>query len=304
MRTLTALCIIAFVALSGTTANGQSSADILSTMSDSMPLHMHGVAIPHEYVTMSPIVSGVMSNLRIEEGSRVKQGDMLGIIDDRVARASAAVARIKAESMAIVRQTQLDAKVAQSQMNRTAEVVHRGAGSSFELEEAQAVYHQAVAAYESAKEARAQAQEELKLAEAQLEQHYVRAPFDGKVTRIHVKVGESLAPQDKLITICNLATLEVELWVPANVYRGLKPGQDYQLRADAPLSKNVMATLQSVSPMIDTTMGAVRCLFIIDNSDESLPGGFSVTLHDNELRKLANSAKERQATPNSLARGE
>jgi RND family efflux transporter MFP subunit len=262
---------------------------------------MHGVAIPHEYVTMSPVVSGVILNLRVEEGARVKKGDILAVIDDRVARASTAVARIKAESMAAVRQAQLDARVAQSQMNRIAEVVHRGAGSSFELEEAQAVYNQAVAAFDSAKELRAQSQEELKLAEALLEQHYVRAPFDGKVTKLHVKVGESLAPQDKLITICNLAMLEAELWIPADLFRGLKAGQDYRLRAAAPLNKTVTATLQSVSPMIDTTMSAVRCLFIVDNSDESLPGGFSVAMHNDEMRKLADSAGKRSATPGHVA---
>ncbi|MFN9973749.1 MAG: hypothetical protein ACK58T_28035, partial [Phycisphaerae bacterium] len=50
--------------------------------------------------------------------------------------------------------------------------------------------------------------------------------------------------------------------------------------AGAPVNRELMMTVKSVSPVIDSASATFRCLLMIENQDLSLPAGFSVTLSE------------------------
>jgi hypothetical protein len=93
-----------------------------------------------------------------------------------------------------------------------------------------------------------------------------------------------------LLQIVNLRQLKVELHIPSQFFGRLVRGESYPLDAGTPVNRPIRGTLQARENMIDAATNTFRCIFLIDNDDESLPAGFVVRLSlptDNPLPKTA-----------------
>jgi multidrug efflux pump subunit AcrA (membrane-fusion protein) len=168
--------------------------------------------------------------------------------------------------------------MAKRRLSRLQAVVNRGAGASFELEEAEGVRDKAFATLEQQRDILKLAEAEQQLAEAQLDQYTIFAPFDGTITEIHRKSGtvDFSAP---LIAIANLSILEVEMHLPSRLFGAVSCGDCIELRAGRPVSKVLTASVEAVSPVINSASDTFRCLLRTPNSDPGSPAGFSVVLN-------------------------
>ena len=225
---------------------------------------------------MSAPLQGILVEVQVKGGDRVKTGQILAVMDNRVAKAAVSAARAAADRTAEVDYSKHALALARSLFARHKALQDAQAGAEFELEQARAQRDQAEATLASALEAQLQAKRSLELEEARLGVHNIRAPFDGEIVRIGATVGTTLTPSDKLLTIVCLDSLEAELHLPLELFGALHPGKSYRLWAFAPVDRPIRARLASASPMIDTASKTFRCLFTIDNRDRQLPAGFGV----------------------------
>jgi RND family efflux transporter MFP subunit len=235
-----------------------------------------GIARPCQRATMSPSLQGMLVQVLVNEGARVEKGEILAVMDNRVAQAAVNAARAAAERKAEIEHAKLALALARSLFARHSALQESQAGAEFELEQARVGRDQAEATLASAQEAQLQARRNLALEQARLESHNVRAPFDGQVVRVGATVGTSLTPADKFLTIVNLDSLEAELHLPLKLFDELQVGNTYQLTAFAPVNCPVPARLAFASPMIDPASKTFHCLFAIDNRAHQFPAGFGV----------------------------
>ncbi|MEA1951285.1 MAG: efflux RND transporter periplasmic adaptor subunit [Planctomycetota bacterium] len=243
--------------------------------SDSIP---QGIARPSQRATMSAPLPGVLVEVFVKGGDRVKKGQILAVMDNRVAKAAVNTSRAAVDRKAEIEHARFALKLARSLLARHTALHDAQAGAEFELEQAQAQRDQAQATLDSALEAQLQAKRNLELEESRLEAHNIRAPFDGQIVRVEATVGSTLTPDDKLLTIVCLDTLEAKLYLPLEQFGKLRAGESYRLWAFAPVNRTIQARLSFASPMIDPASKTFRCVFTIDNKERHLPAGFGVRL--------------------------
>ena len=190
---------------------------------------------------------------------------------------------------------ELAVKQAQRKLERLQKASLKTTTALFEIEELQSLVEQAAADRDAAAEAQAIAKANLKLAEEQLRRNTLFAPFDGVIVQVHQKVGATVDPSLPVITLSNLQRLEVEMYVPVDRFGMLRPGSTIQVLAGAPVHRQLSATVNSVSPVIDSSSNTFRCDLLIQNQDGTLPAGFTVTLPDQPVDQLSEATSQQKS---------
>jgi HlyD family secretion protein len=193
---------------------------------------------------------GIVS-LRTREGSQVRRGDILAIIDSKELRsafdqshAQLLTTRAELERQKIVaRQTQLRAQqqvelrtlrlaAAQRQLERVERTFKEGLSNKADFESAQDDVHIAAMELDQAKNELGLSRETVGFEVATREQQVraqesvagelqkrvddltIRAPFDGMVAAINVKDADAIAPNQAVLSVVNLSSLEIEIGLP------------------------------------------------------------------------------------------
>lgn len=192
-----------------------------------------GEVEPIQLVNISPKNSGQLVDLRVEQGDRVKQGQIIARMDDRSLQAQLIQVRAKldqaqaqlAEARAGSRTQEVEqaqarvdaaraqANLSQARVTRYQELAKQGAISQDQLDQYLSEYRSATANLQEAQrqlsllqsgsrpEVIAQreaavmaAQGELKAVQVQLQDTVIRAPFDGVVTQKYATEGAFVTP--------------------------------------------------------------------------------------------------------------
>jgi HlyD family secretion protein len=145
---------------------------------------------------------------------------------------------------------------------------------------AEAALGQATADAQRATAARSQAGAELNVAQAQLQNTVISAPFAGTVVRKMAEVGESVAPippgvnistaSGAIVALADLATLEMEADVSESNVARLQEGQPAEITVEAFPDKRYKAVLRQVIPTADRTKATVLTKVTLLEKDKDL----------------------------------
>lgn len=234
--------------------------------------------------------AGVITNVAVREGQRVKQGELLTQIDDQVAKLAAEatkakydIAKAKATNDVRLRFAQKSTEVSQAELRRSTESVERFAKSvsqsqldvekltvqKNQLEGEQATQEQLVATLEMR-----QQEVELNAAHTQIARRRVVAPFDGVIVQIYARKGEWAEPGQKALRIVNVDRLKAEGFIRAEDAKENVVGRSIRLVIEPGGEQNTFAgKIVFVSPEVDPITGQVRIWAEIDNRDGRLRPG-------------------------------
>jgi RND family efflux transporter MFP subunit len=118
------------------------------------------------------------------------------------------------------------------------------------------------------------------MAEVNLENTHVRAPFDGTVLRKDAEVGEIVAPSSAggglsrtaIVTMADLATLEVEVDVNEAYIAQIRNGQSASITLDAYPDTSFAGRVRQVVPTADRQKATVLVkVSILDRDPRILP---------------------------------
>ncbi|MCG6926953.1 MAG: efflux RND transporter periplasmic adaptor subunit [Acidobacteria bacterium] len=226
-----------------------------------------GYVVARRQAVVSAKIQGRLEELRVEEGSEVKKGDILARLEAydfeaAVNRARAAVQRAEADLAEQERLLRVAEKLTAEQI--LAEDEREAAESRVRI----------------AKAGLAQQEADLAFVEAQLQNTVIRAPFAGVVIKKMAEVGESVAPippgvnistaSGAIVALADLATLEVEADVAeANVAK-VGHGQPAEVTVEAIPDRRYEAVLRQVIPTADRTKATVMVKVTILDQDEDL----------------------------------
>lgn len=233
--------------------------------------------------------SGMVTNVAVREGQRVKQGELLTQIDDQMprlaaeaARAQLEIARAKAENDVQGRFAMKSLEVSEAELKRSTESIERFPKSVSQsqidverlsvqknrLEAEQAEQERQIAALEmSAKRT------DLAAAEAEIARRKIVAPFDGVIVQVYVRNGEWVKPGQQALRIVNVDRLKAEGFVPAAQAGAELEGKPVQLTIEGSNAPAVTGTIVFVSPEVDPITGQVRVWAEIDNGKRQLRPG-------------------------------
>jgi RND family efflux transporter MFP subunit len=270
--------ILALVALYALRARQTLSAPEVETVTASVSrdvepsagtpiLTASGYVVARRQAVVSAKIQGRLEELRVEEGSEVKKGEILARLEDfdyeaAVSRAQAAVQRAAADLAEQRRQLRVAEKLVEEEV--LAEDERDAAESRVRIAEAEL----------------AQQRADLEFTEAQLRNTVIRAPFAGVVVKKMAEVGESVAPippgvnisvsSGAIVALADLATLEVEADVAeANVAK-VHNGQPAEVTVEAIPDRRYEAVLRQIIPTADRTKATVMVKVTILDKDENL----------------------------------
>ncbi len=175
-----------------------------------------GSLLSRATVNVLPQVSGYVRAIRVRPGDRVDKGAVLLELDAREQTAALESARAQVSSAAS------GLELARQTLTRTEALYREGLVNAQELERARAALASAEA---SRKTASAQASQR----RVQLQYHAVRAPFAGTVGDVLVRIGDFAGGTAVLTTLAQADVLEVNVAVPADRARGIRPGTAIEL---------------------------------------------------------------------------
>jgi RND family efflux transporter MFP subunit len=254
-----------------------------------------GYVVARRKAVVSAKIQGRLAQLRVEEGSYVRENEVLARLESddyeaQVRRARAQVQQAEAarsSAAAQIRRAEADLAEARRQFTVNERLSKEQILPTDTLDASRSRVHvleaavgQAVADAERAEASLQQAHADLRYAEALLQNTVIRAPFAGVVVKKMAEVGESVAPippgvnlstsSGAIVALADLATLEVEVDVAeANVAK-LKSGQPAEVTVEAFPDKRYRAELRQVIPTADRTKATVMVKVTILDKDENL----------------------------------
>jgi RND family efflux transporter MFP subunit len=195
--------------------------------------------------------TGTLVFLGVEEGDKVKKGQVIARLDDSDVAATLQRAR---ENLRLAEADLYDAK---KSLERQRTLVQRELIAQAEYDAAEARYKRVVASIDAAKFG-------VKEAEVAVENTRIVAPFDGTVLKKNADVGEIVAPlagatssRAAVVTIADMSSLEVEADVSeANITR-VVPDQNCEITLDAYPQQRYPGLVTKIVPTADRAKATV-----------------------------------------------
>ena len=220
-------------------------------------------------------IPGVISEILVREGDRVERGQVLAKLDQTVVDADVAVqkARMKA--------AQADLRFRKAELAKMQELFGKEAISDTELQRSVYEAEKAQAAIELTLK-------EIESADAKKRQMTLRAPNDGVVAKILLKVGEVVnysSYQVMRLISCEEADAEIELAEKA--YTSISPGTNVSISVDALPGKKFFGRIYNISPEINQKNRTFTARVRIQNPNLVLRPGMFVRAEIDVSRAMA-----------------
>jgi HlyD family secretion protein len=205
-------------------------------------------------IRMGSEVMGRVQSLYVEEGDKVKQGDILlrldpATVQTQVDRLEASLAQSR---LAIDRQ-RLNVELLDTKYKRYEGLKAGGAVDANTFDELSAQREQAKVELRSSEQMALQTEAQLKEARSQLAKTELRAPIDGRVTQLIIKVGETAVPSatsiagSDLMTIADTSNLYAEVNVNETDVARVVPGQRARIVPAAYPDKSWQGVVETVA---------------------------------------------------------
>jgi RND family efflux transporter MFP subunit len=235
-----------------------------------------GYVVARQRASVSTEVAGRLEALYVSEGSRVRKGEVLGILrneDQKAAVASAQAALRSAEAAGV--EAKASARELGLQLRRSRELLGRGLVSQAEFDEVEAREAVAGARVQSATAEVENARSRLHAARIEYDKTFIRAPFAGAVLRKEAEVGEIVSPipssggltRGAIVTMANLTTLEVEVDVNEGYVGRAREGMRAEIALDAYPAIRYPGRVRQIVPTADRQKATVQVKVAFDSLD-------------------------------------
>jgi HlyD family secretion protein len=236
-------------------------------------LNSSGYITARRMATVSSEVMGLITDVDVEEGMTVQQGQILAHVDDALAKvnfdyATAQLAVLVARRQAIVANLEEAKSAYQRVLNNT---YSSDAERTRTLASQQSLVANLAAADADLQVAKIEVRRQQEL----LDNHTIRAPFAGVVTQKNAQPGEIVAPSSAgggftrtgICTIVDMESLEIEVDVNESFIGRVFPGQKVEATLDAYPDWVIPASVIATIPTADRAKATVQVRIKIDVND-------------------------------------
>jgi membrane fusion protein (multidrug efflux system) len=239
-----------------------------------------GPVVVENQVDVSALREGPVVSILAQPGTQVHQGQLLAKLDDRQISADVEAAAARVRSIeANLKNWQAETKVLQADRARAEKLYDAQVIAKEELEHAQ--YKEEADEYEVQREAESlnNAKAVQQSLELEREKTDIIAPFDGIVARRYVRVGQKVAPGDRLFWVTAMAPLQVRFTLPERLLGAVKKGQVVSVAsAEASPATPHAAKVIDISPVVDPSSGTIEVLAQIEGAAPDLRPGMLATI--------------------------
>ncbi|WP_031495697.1 efflux RND transporter periplasmic adaptor subunit [Bryobacter aggregatus] len=261
-----------------------------------------GTLFPYDETIVSAEIDGRVDKVEVDLGDVVKKGQLMVHISDEEQRyllaQNEAQLRSSLERLGLTRDTdrvqdikqtpdvrkaQADVFDAEQRFKRTRELRDQGIGAQAELDQAQARFNSATAAYDSTINQTRNLIQEVErfkavvdLQRKKLRDTNVYAPFEASLKERQVTVGQYVRANTPLMTLVKTTPLRLRLDVPERMAPWVKEGQVAVVEVEAFEGQKFPGKIWRVSPTVDSAKRTFIAEALIDNPGMRLkPGSYA-----------------------------
>lgn len=222
-------------------------------------LNATGRVVAWRKAAISTKATGRLEWLGVQEGSRVKSGEVIARLEslDVAAAREASVASVNA-AKANLEQGEAEMRDADAAYQRARDLFAKKFISEASLDTAKARAEKARAAVSSLRAAIGVAEANVRSASVSVEQTLIRAPFDGVVLTKNANVGDIITPfssaadsKGAVVNMADMDTLEVEADVSESSIARIAVGMPAEIQLDAYPELRLLGEVSRIVPTVD-----------------------------------------------------
>lgn len=237
-----------------------------------------GFTEPYHEIEVASPETGIVQAIRVKQGQRVEQGQVLAVLDDKILLTALAIARAKANATAQLDAAEAEFELRQRRLLKLESLRREGHASQEEVERTRTDVQIARARVLAAQEERELAGLEVGRIEVQLERRRIVSPISGIIARLHKEAGEFVsATAPEIATVVQLDYLRVKLYLSTAAAERLAPDQTLTLLFPDTAQQSE-GKVDFVSPTTDADSGTVRVEVLLDNRTGNYRSGVRVRL--------------------------
>jgi len=206
-------------------------------------VRVSGNVEPLRYVTIASQMSGSIRQLHVEEGDRVRGGDIVATLD---------VSEQRAE---LERATALRVR-AQAEYERTKGLYERDLVSRAEYDNARADLHVT--------------ESDEKLWQTRVDFGQIRAPKDAVITRRYVEEGDAVAANEAVFQITDMTMLVVKVGISELDAVHLNQGDEVDIHIDAYADTEFTGTIRRIFPSVEEDSRLVTVEVLLDSISDGI----------------------------------
>jgi len=238
-----------------------------------------GPLIVENQVDVTALRSGVISEILVDVGQAVHQGQLLARLDDRQAMAERDAADSKLKSCeANVNDWEAETKLAQADYERAQRMRDAGINTQEELEHARYKLEGSRFEIEKAKRELESARDALRVADLELQKTRIEAPFDGVVARRYVRAGQMAAAGDRMFWVSAVSPLLVKFTLPERFLSRIKTGDLVYVSTISAGDESHSARVVQMSPVVDPASDSIDLMAKVEGKPGSLRPGMTVNI--------------------------
>lgn len=228
-------------------------------------LNATGYVVAQRKASVASKATGRLEWLGVLEGNKVRAGEVIARLENRDVQAMRDQAAANAQlAEANVAQGQAELSEAELAFKRSQALAANKLVSESDHDRAVARLSKAralVAGYEAAVGV---AEANLRAAEVNLDQTFIRAPFDGVVLTRNANVGDTITPfsqagdtKGAVASIADMDTLEVETDVAEASFLAIRIGQPVEIQLDAIPGRRFAGVVSRIVPTVDRAKASI-----------------------------------------------
>lgn len=230
-------------------------------------LNASGYVVARRQATVSSKITGKVVEVLIEEGMKVKEGQILARLDESNVQASLKLAQAQvAASHAALAETRARLEEAEKEFRRVSTLVTNGVASASDFDRAEAEVKSLRARLELQVSQIAVAERERAVWQQQSDDTVIRAPFTGVAVSKNAQPGEMISPisagggftRTGIGTIVDMASLEIEVDVNESFLNRVLPDQPVEARLDAYPDWKIPCQVLAIIPTADRQKATVK----------------------------------------------
>ena len=228
-------------------------------------LNASGYVVPQRKAAVAAKVTGRIVALYVEEGSRVKKGEIIARLeaDDVGAQRDQAQANVEV-SRQNLEQAKAELADAKASFEREKSLLAQEFTTKASFDAAEARYRKAQAGFTGAEAGIKASSAALRGAGVALDYTMIRAPFDAIVLTKNADIGDIVTPigaaanaKAAVVTIADMDSLQVEADVSESNLKQIKAGQPCEIQLDAVPDTRFKGAIHMVVPTADRTKATV-----------------------------------------------
>jgi RND family efflux transporter MFP subunit len=269
-------------------------------------LNASGYITPRRRATIAAKITGRVTGVFFDEGTRVAEGQLLATLDDADVRRSLDSAKADRDaSQAAIADYEVQLKNSQILLHRAEQLQKAGVQTQEALDNAATAADSLKAKIALAKQQVVASEARIAVAQQAVDNCTIRAPFAGIVVSKDAQVGEMVSPNSAgggftrtgIATIVDMHSNEIEVDVNESYIARVENGQLVTATLDAYPDKPIPSKVRTVIPTADRQKATVKVRITIIDLDKYnfiLPDmGVKVAFLDNEQPAAKDRGKEK-----------